>query len=94
MNVQTVLCCVVSREGDPCHHDVGVQSTGHLGNITGMAPDTNEKTEPGDVEILAETHSEPGHVGQEFELLLGACTSSWTPCSKYVELHAKHYSPH
>lgn len=37
--------------------DVRVQSTGHAGNITVMVPSTSEKTEPGDAEILVQTHT-------------------------------------
>lgn len=66
--------CVVLFPGKeiPATMDVGVQSTGHAGNITDMVPNTIEKTEPGDAEILIQTHTvNQGHVGQ------GAWT--WTP---------------
>lgn len=43
------------------------------------------RKQPGDVEILAQTHTvNQGHVGQEFKLLPGACTSPWPPCAKYI----------
>lgn len=44
MTAETVLGRDVSREGDPPTMDAGVQSTGHLGNVTGLAPSTSEKT--------------------------------------------------
>lgn len=51
--------CAVLFPGEeiPATMDVGVQSTGHTGNITVMVPSTREKTEPGDAEILVQTHT-------------------------------------
>lgn len=46
---------------------------GHLGNTTGTALSTSEKTKSGDTKILAQPHTvNQGHVGQESMLLLGA----------------------
>lgn len=46
----------------------------HLGDTSGAALSTSEKTKSGDVKILAQPHihREPGACGQEFPLLLGA----------------------